>query len=467
MTEPTLPNILVIMADDHAQWAAHCYGNSELRTPNMDFLAESGLLMQNAYTPCPVCSPARACFFTGRLPSQHGIHDFLASTEEFNHGWMNGETTLPMLLKENGYQTGLIGKWHCTTSSTAPQPGFDRWVSYGYNEKAGWRNQYLHQGPTLISEQGEDKLIHGYQTRYFNRQAVRFLRERDTKQPFFLFVGPTDTHFPFVGHPSRLAEHYRQARFWDIPENEKSHLEPSSHISSYKGTAEEALAQYYSAVGMLDDQIGVLLDELNGSGDLDNTLVVYTSDHGHMNGHHGHYGKGNATMPQNFYEESIRVPCLMRWPKKLPAKRQPSMPFDHCDLFQTILDAAQVKLSSEQKKKINSPGQSLLPHIEGISSDWRAYQFCEYGNARMISNSKLKLVRRYAPHSDFYTDEFFDLSIDPREAVNRIGDPLWQDKITGMGNRLEKHFQRYEDPQRSAKNIQTQPPCNSSELWRS
>lgn len=143
------------------------------------------------------------------------------------------------------------------------------------------------------------------------------------------------------------------------------------------------------------------------------------------------------------------------------------MPFDHCDLFQTILDAAQVKLSSEQKKKINSPGQSLLPHIEGISSDWRAYQFCEYGNGRMISNSKLKLVRRYAPHSDFYTDEFFDLSIDPREAVNRIGDPLWQDKITGMGNRLEKHFQRYEDPQRSAKNIQTQPPCNSSELWRS
>ncbi len=291
MTEPTLPNILVIMADDHAQWAAHCYGNSELRTPNMDFLAESGLLMQNAYTPCPVCSPARACFFTGRLPSQHGIHDFLASTEEFNHGWMNGETTLPMLLKENGYQTGLIGKWHCTTSSTAPQPGFDRWVSYGYNEKAGWRNQYLHQGPTLISEQGEDKLIHGYQTRSFNRQAVRFLRERDTKQPFFLFVGPTDTHFPFVGHPSRLAEHYRQARFWDIPENEKSHLEPSSHISPYKGTAEEALAQYYSAVGMLDDQIGVLLDELNGSGDLDNTLVVYTSDHGHMN---GHYGKGQC-----------------------------------------------------------------------------------------------------------------------------------------------------------------------------
>ncbi len=466
MKPKALPNILVIMADDHAQWAAHCYGNSELRTPNMDFLAESGLLMQNAFTPCPVCSPARACFFTGRLPSQHGIHDFLASTEDYNHGWMEGETTLPMLLQENGYQTGFVGKWHCTTSSTPPQPGFDHWVSYGESKKNGWRNQYLHQGPTDISEQGEEKEIMGYQTRYFNRQAVRFLRERNRAQPFFLFVGPTDTHFPFEGHPRRLAEHYRNANFWDIPEKETSHLKPSSHISPFSGTTEEALAQYYAAVGMLDDQIGVLLDELNGQGDLDNTLVVYTADHGHMNGHHGHYGKGNATMPQNFYEESIRVPCLMRWPGKLPAKRQPSMSFDHCDLFQTILDAAQVKLSPDIKKKINSPGQSLLPYLNDSETGWRAYQFCEYGNARMVSNSKFKLVRRYAPHAGTYPDEFFSLSKDARESVNLINDPLWQDEIARMGNLLEEHFKRYERPERSAKTILSQPPCNSSELWR-
>ena len=107
------PNILFFLTDDHGQWASRCYGNRELFTPSMDHLAATGVRMLNAFTPCPVCSPARACAFTGRLPSQHGIHDWLQEWDVAReHPGLAGQITLPQLLRRAGYQTALTGKWH-------------------------------------------------------------------------------------------------------------------------------------------------------------------------------------------------------------------------------------------------------------------------------------------------------------------------------------------------------------------
>ncbi len=469
MPPPSQPNILVILSDDHAQWASHAYGNSEIRSPNIDYLAETGLTMQNGYTPCPVCSPARASFFTGRRPSQHGIHDFIATgSHEFEHGWMKDEVTLPQLLSEGGYETALIGKWHCTVDSVPPQPGFDRWVSYD-SRTVGWQNQYLHRGPVHFSDQGEMVVVDDFQSRYLGRQAVNFLRSRNRARPFFLFFAPVDTHAPQEGHPSRFADRYRDAHFWDIPEKENSHYESTPERWSFRGdgtsTRDEALAQYYSAVSMIGDQVGLLLDELDGSGELENTLLVYTANHGYMTGHHGLWGKGPSSRPQNFYEEAIRVPYFLRWEDRLPARQSPSVPFDHCDMFVTILNAARIRLPDDLRIRINSPGRSLLRFLGDPDTGWRHHQYCEYGPASMISDGRRKLIRRYPPHRGRYSDEFYDLPRDPRESRNRIDEGASQDDISALSSVFEDQFSRFEDPLKSVRNLLNQPPCNASGRW--
>ena len=128
------PNIIVFFSDDHAQWALPCYGNSEIIAPNLNHLAETGAVMQNAFTPCPVCSPARASFWTGLYPSQHGIHDHLAEDDEDVQftDWLADMPTLADYLHDAGYTTALCGKWHCGAGEI-PKSGFDYWYS-------AWRN---------------------------------------------------------------------------------------------------------------------------------------------------------------------------------------------------------------------------------------------------------------------------------------------------------------------------------------
>lgn len=143
-------NILVFLTDDHARWALGCYGNSEVRTPTMDHLAATGVVFDNAYTPSPVCSPARASFFTGRLPSQHGVHDYLAEADPEVRAvdWLSGEVTLARLLRDNGYATALTGKWHLGREESVPD-GFDYWYSRSapVSEASGYESPWDKTAP--------------------------------------------------------------------------------------------------------------------------------------------------------------------------------------------------------------------------------------------------------------------------------------------------------------------------------
>ncbi|HEY8744770.1 MAG TPA: sulfatase-like hydrolase/transferase [Chloroflexota bacterium] len=454
------PNILVVMADDHGQWASGPYGNRDLHTPAMDYLAQRGVRMANAFTPTPVCSPARASFFTGRLPSQHGIQDYLMEVDTPEKDWLAGETTLPQLLQGAGYQTALVGKWHCGRSWLTP-PGFDYWISYQAIQRP-------HRGTQRFVENGTPVVHEGYQTPFLTGKALRFLRERDSSKPFFLFVGYVDTHSPFTDHPDRLVSAYRQAGITDMPLEDPDTSRGWARMLAPREPGERLgrLAQYYAAVTMIDEQIGALLDDLEGRGELANTLVVYTADHGHMNGQHGLYMKGNATVPQNFYDESIRIPALLSWPGHFPSGQVREEPVDHLDLFQTLLEAAQCRLDPAFAAERRYPGRSYLPLLEGRQPDWRNEQFCEYGNARMLRTERYKLVRHYAPHAGVYPDELYDLVDDPRESRNRISDPALTATISSLDARLEDHFARYEQPERSAKNILSQPQCNRVEPWQ-
>jgi arylsulfatase A-like enzyme len=195
--------------------------------------------------------------------------------------------------------------------------------------------------------------------------------------------------------------------------------------------------------------------------------MIYTSDHGMMIGHHGLIGKSNATIPQNLYEESLRIPMILSWPAGFPvAGVALDLPFDHLDLFQTILDAAGVELSEEIVDQINSPGQSVLRKLDDPAIPWRRYRFSEHGNARQISDGRFKLVKRYPPLDPRFGDELYDLETDPREAANLIDSEDHGEISAELLAALDEHFEQYEVPEHSGRTVMDQPPCNGMEPWR-
>jgi len=460
------PDIVLFLADDHGQWASGPYGNQEVETPTLDTLAASGLLMANATSPAPVCSPARISLMTGRMPSQHGVHDFLSESPDFDHDWLEGEVLLPELLQQAGYRTALIGKWHGSATSFVPARGFDRWLSYDQGPK-DWPNQYLHHGTVHLSDQGSAISVEGFQLEYLGQSAREFIAAGDPEQPYFLVFAPTDTHEPITGHPEELVETYRSADLDQVPSGETSPFPAAYPAAAAPKDLSETLAQYYAAVSHQDAELAKILDLVEARGGLDNTLVIYTSDHGMMVGHHGLIGKSNATIPQNLYEESIRVPMILSWPGGFPeAGIILDLAFDHLDLFQTILDAAGAELSEEVQRQIDSPGRSLLPRLRNPETEWRRYRFTEHGNARQISDGRYKLVRRYPPLDPRFGDELYDLEVDPRETTNLVDSAEYAEVGAELRAALDRHFECYEDPAHSGRTVIDQPPCNGMEPWR-
>ncbi|MCE2489248.1 MAG: sulfatase-like hydrolase/transferase [Anaerolineae bacterium] len=453
----TRPNILVIMSDDHAQWAAGCYGNRELHTPALDHLAAGGLRMDNAFTPTPVCSPARASFFTGLLPSQHGIHDWLWYEVNIRNAAQRaaltgqpslaGQVTLAERLAQAGYHCGLSGKWHCGDDDL-PQPGFHSWDALRANRPAL-------DGPYSVDGQFVER--RGWHSEIITDKALRFLRERPQEQPFFLFVGYIGTHSPWSGHPERLVARYRNATFADIPQNDPRPHGQFTGEGVHVRDREEALTQYYAAVTHIDEGVGRLLDELEARGLREDTLVVYTADHGLNCSHHGLWGKGNATRPPNMLEESIRVPLLFNWPGQVLPDQTAGHFVDLCDLYATLLD-----LAGSGADPSGGPGRSLAPLFTNAQAlpDWRPFQAGEYGPTRMWRTSRYKLVRNAALNHEL----LFDLQADPRERHDiRADEPQL---AADLGRQMDAFFTQYDLPERSGLRAPQGPRHNFHEAWR-
>lgn len=465
--QPSKPNILIFLTDDHARWLQQAYGNSEVKTPNMERIARRGVCMINAHTTSPVCSPARASFFTGRMPSQHGVHDWIdPSTEAYAYPWLKGQTLISELLRESGYHTGLIGKWHCG-GERDPHPGFDTWYSF-------WLNQYPHAGQQNFSDNGKHVTKDGLQSPFFTEQAIRFLEghfsdKRTATLPFFLFVGYTDTHSPHSQMPDNLVAQYTDATFRDIPREQflTVHGAPLIPVSGHTDLEDRKRKEYYAAASSVDREVGKVLDTLEALGQLENTIVIYTADHGLNAGHHGMWEKGNGTIPQNFFEESIRVPCSIAWTRGgIPANLESSLVVNHCDLFAFLLDAAGAVPKETDGSQINSPGRSFLSHLQGKDrSGWRDDVICEYGNARMIKQNGYKLILRYSYKGVEFPNEFYDLRSDPRETENLIENPSYQKPIQQMTSRLKEFFSKYNEPEHDGLHLDGQPMATPSSPW--
>jgi choline-sulfatase len=451
------PHILVILTDDHSAHTLGCYGNREIRSTNIDHLAATGVCFDRATCLTPVCSPARASFWTGTIPSWHGVHDHLGG---LHHPGIGEQRHLGHSLQAAGYRTAMIGKWHCHAHSDAgPKSGFDRWFTQYQGTCARFGEQVFWNG-----DQGEQR--HGHQAVHLTDEAIAFLRANAAEeQPLFCFVGFTDTHTPFAGMPERLVEHYRRtATFHDIPDEEYPAIWGRARYPFRRDSAEgrEGLAQYYAAVQMIDEQVGRLLDELDNLGMSEDSLVIYTSDHGHCNGHHGIACKGNGTVPQNAFHESLQIPLIARLPGRTSAGRRIAAPVDHCDTHRSLLHLTGANAVDDAPR----PGQDWLPLAQGDAVFWRRHQCFEYGTLRGIEDERFKLVRYHPGPNGDWPDLFIDRACDPRETRNLIDNPEQQQQIHALDTRLSDFFTAYGNPEQSGLGVGGRALHNGAEPWR-
>ncbi|WP_166843950.1 sulfatase [Isoptericola sp. BMS4] len=457
---PELPNVLLFLTDDHGAWATGCYGNAEVRSPRIDGLAEDGVRFDRAFTPSPVCSPARASLLTGRTPSQVGIHDWLqeAEPEIADRDWLDGEATLPELLSEAGYHCALAGKWHLGRSHEVPR-GFDR--CFGLPGGQG-----THDGEYTYHLDGDPVTLTGNKTRIITDHALRFLDEAPADRPFFLTVGYIATHSPWAGQDPELVALYDDATWADVWRPGRHPWAKDEGFASGEASAAERTeaadrerwANYYAAVTDIDRGVGRVVDRLAALGRLDDTLVIYTSDHGLTLGQHGFWGKGNSTRPLSMYDTSLRVPLLVR-PPHAPEGRRVDACVDHYDTFATICDYAGIVPDPGRA----CPGRTFRPAIEGRADEaWDDTRYGEYGDLRMIRTPRWKLVCRYG-HGP---DELFDLVADPREEHDVIGRAGNAAVVADLRRRLDAFYAVHRRPEADGLRVASLPRHNGAEAWR-
>lgn len=411
------PNILLILCDDLAAWMLGCYGNKEIKTPNIDELARTGLRFLNAFVSTPVCSPSRATLFTGRLPRQHGIQDFLTPKPIDNPPQGQAappasfaqEVMISDVLSKAGYECGYIGKWHMGNDEK-PGHGFSTTVTLGANR---------YQNPTLYRN-GEKVEEQGYLAEILTQHAVNFLDKQTPGRPFFLTVSHFNPHTPYEGHPQKFYDLYNGVNFDTFGREPaaKNALREKAMLDDTVANIRRAAA----ATTALDEQIPVLLRKLADKRLLDNTLIVFTGDNGYLLGRHGLWSKGHASNPINMYDEVVQVPLIMSWSGKIPAESTMPQMVSFYDVMPTLCQAAGVTPPAR-----NLTGRSFLyiarrdPLPKGAPR-WRNLVFAHMRNTEMARDTRYKLVLRGEGAGP---NELYDLRTDAREKVNLYDNPQY------------------------------------------
>ena len=443
---PERPNIIFILTDDQGPWAAGCYGNREMRTPNIDRIAATGLRFDNFFCASPVCSPSRASFLTGQMPSRHGVHDWIRGG---NYGadaatYLDGQPAYTDLLAQAGWTCGISGKWHLGNSAL-PQHGFSHWFVHEkgggeYNDAPMIRNGELFNAP-------------GYVTNVITDDALDFIdRHAGDAAPFYLSVHYTAPHSPWTGHPQDIVDSYDDCPFDSCPQEE---MHPWANWLSRQCLGNrEMLKGYFAAVTAMDLDVGRILDRLERHAIRDDTLVVFTSDNGFSCGHHGFWGKGNGTWPLNMYENSVKVPFLASHPRRIPQGQATGRMCSAIDFMPTLLDYAGVDVPDAPHG--GRPGRSFAGLLQGGDAPARdrVVIYDEFGATRMIRTAEWKYVHRYpAPGIPAFPNELYDLVNDPDERANRADDPAEQPRIRELRGLLEEWFAEHASADKDGRNL--------------
>ena len=488
--EQERPNIIFIMTDDHATQAMSCYGGNLIETPNMDRIADEGMRFDNCYATNALSGPSRACILTGKFSHRNGFTDN-ASTFD------GSQLTFPKVMRENGYATGVVGKWHLISK---PQ-GFDHWsILLGQNEQGNYYKPVFYENGTVVNEDG-------YVTDVITDKAIEFIDDVHDEKPFMLMLhhkAPHRNWMPAPRHlgifndtvfpePETLFDDYEgrgeAARSqdmnientledeWDLklltreeilagdnrlhdvyirmPE-EVQHKWDSVYaprIAEYRSGKlqgdelvrwkyQQYMRDYLATAMSVDESIGRVMEYLEEIGELDNTVIVYTSDQGFFLGEHGWFDK------RFMYEECLRMPFVIRYPKMIKAGSTSKAICMNVDFGPTFLDLAGIEVPSEMQ------GRSFRKVLEKkgrIPAGWREaayYHYYEYPAEHSVKRhygirtSDCKLIHFY---NDIDQWEMYDMKADPQEMRNVYDDPAYADKRAQMHRILEQVQQEYED----------------------
>jgi N-acetylglucosamine-6-sulfatase len=437
------PNIIVVLVDDMRWDEFGEAGHNFIKTPNIDRLAKEGANFKNAFATTPLCSPSRACFLTGLYAHTNGIIDNTARNEQSHR--LN---TFPKQFHDSGYSTAFIGKWHMGNDDSK-RPGFDYWVSLkGQGEAID----------PVLNINGKQQIVKGYVTDILTDYSLQFInQERD--RPFLLYLAHKALH-PNIAQrddgkvvnigeggfipAKRHLGMYDEAVFnrrpnYNIPPLDKLALMRKiaglPPLSPQTSTKEKTIRERSEMLMAVDEGVSALLKALADKKELDNTIVVFTSDHGYWYGEHCLDDERRLA-----YEEAIRIPMLIRYPPAIKAGAKPEQMVSAIDLAPTLLEMAGM-IPAEHLQ-----GKSWLPIFNGSVNDWRKSILVEYYSDTVfprILNMGYKAVRNHRYKYIQYTelkgmDELYDLSNDPYELHNRINDPAMAAILNEMKDELNR-----------------------------
>jgi uncharacterized sulfatase len=429
-------NLIAIVTDDQARWAVGAYGNTEVRTPNLDRLAAEGALFMNAFTATPVCSPSRATYFCGLYPTEIGITDWI-SPDEATEGLGLSAPIWPQALRDHGYATALLGKWHLGT-----QPPFHP-TARGFDQFFGFLGGGNSPMDPLLEVNGKETRLQGPLPDLLVDEAIRFL-DAHGDRPFALCLHFRAPHLPYAPVPNEDLAPFKG-------------LDPS--VPSFPGVDPAMLKKetrgYYASIHSVDRNVGRLLAALEKAGLAERTWVVFTSDHGYNLGRHGVETKGNGSWiaggvrgpsRPNMWDTSIRVPLLMRWPGVIRPGTQINEPVQNVDMFRTVLGALGVPVPQNAAPR----GRDFSPLLRGESLPAMPALFGQYdlhngslAYMRMIRTDSFKLVRHFRARQ---MDELYDLTADPDEARNVYRSQPFATQRAELELKLEQWMANVGDP---------------------
>ena len=432
-------NIVLILSDDHR----HDFmgfmegGPAFLETPNLDRMAAQGAHFRNAFVTTSLCSPSRASILTGQYMHHHRVVDNQRPVAE-------GTRFFPEYLQEAGYTTGFVGKWHMGHDHDEPRKGFNHWVSF--------KGQGTYFDPEL-NLNGSRKSFKGYTTDILADQALEWLKTRSDEDPFLLYLSFKAVHYPFqpaprhhgryedkaIDYPMTMANtesNYQTQSNW-IRERRYGihgidHMETGPLDKDPIPSFDDLYHRYCETVHGLDENIGRVLDYLDSSKLMENTIVVYLGDNGFALGEHGFYDKRDA------FEESIRIPMLAMAPGLIKPGSKIDAMMLNMDLAPTLLEAANINI----QKSMQLDGQSALPWLRGETIPWRDHILYEYHWEWNFPATPTTLAIRGDRYKYIYyhgvwdRNGFYDLETDPNERVNLIKIPAYQAQILSMRSQL-------------------------------